>query len=100
LASGTEGLREVRQGNNLAWVAAATAQVVAASHMKVVEVQRLPQEIVAAKGMMVEDERALVQRQKGPEEAVQLRRDPEVVRLRGSWMVVPRQKGPVTEERT
>jgi hypothetical protein len=68
--------------------------------MKVVEVQRLPQEIVAAKGMMVEDERALVQRQKGPEEAVQLRRDPEVVRLRGSWMVVPRQKGPVTEERT
>jgi hypothetical protein len=78
--SGTEGLQEVRQGNNLAWAATVTVQVVAASHMKTVEAQRLSWEIVAVEWMTVAHERALlVQWQKVPEEAVQLQRDPEVV---------------------
>jgi hypothetical protein len=97
--SGTEGLQEVRQDNNLAWAAAVTVQVVAASHMMAVEAQHLPWEIVAVEWMMEERERVLlVQWQKGPETAVELQRDPEVVwqRQTGSWMVAPRQRGPET----
>lgn len=86
----------MRQGNNLAWVAAATGLVVVASHMKAVEVQHLLWEIVAAKGVKAEGERVPVQWQTGPEEAVHLQRDPEAVlrRQREPWMAALMQRGP------